>query len=213
MTCLIFDSDGTLVDSERLNCQALSTELALSGIHENPASLLESYRGWQLSAQLDDLQHRHDIALDNAFVGRFRDRAMEIFKAELLPIAEVVGALEQIPEQMCVASNGPPDKLQLALAVTGLQRFFGQSVFSAYVVGSFKPEPGLFLHAAEQMGHAVSDCIVVEDSAVGVEAAAAAGMSAILYNPDDLPIALPERAVEIASMAALPEVVATIARR
>lgn len=208
LTCLIFDSDGTLVDSERLNCQALAMELRLSGIDVSPASLLEDYRGWQLSKQLEDLQQRHRVTLDAAFVGRFRDRAMALFTAELVPIAGVVNALEQIPQPMCVASNGPVDKLQLALSVTGLQHFFGTSVYSAYSVGSFKPDPGLFLHAAAKMGCLPAECIVIEDSEVGIRAAAAAGMRAVLYNPENLPIALPDSAIEISCMTALPDVVA-----
>jgi HAD superfamily hydrolase (TIGR01509 family) len=208
---LIFDSDGTLVDSEFLNCQALSAELAQSGIDIGARELLERYRGWQLSLELDELQQQHGTSLDPGFVDRFRDRALAMFSEQLQPIAGIVGALEQLQQPMCVASNGPVEKLQLALSVTGLDRFFGKQVFSAYEVGIFKPDPGLFRHAADAMGFRPDDCIVIEDSEVGIKGADAAGMSSVLYNPERLPIPVSGRTLEIADMADLAETLQQIA--
>ena len=83
------------------------------------------------------------------------------------------------------ASSGPPAKISHALALTGLAPYFGERIFSAYTVGSWKPEPGLFLHAAAAMSFAPEHCVVVEDSPVGLQAAAAAGMRALHYAPDE----------------------------
>ena len=84
---------------------------------------------------------------------------------------------------MCVASSGPPEKIETALQVTGLRDYFGESIFSSYDINSWKPEPELFLHAAKEMGFAVNECAVVEDSLVGIQAARSANMHAILYDP------------------------------
>jgi len=54
--CLLFDSDGTLVDSEAINTEALSDELALYNIVEDKASLLTRYRGWQFKALLEGIR-------------------------------------------------------------------------------------------------------------------------------------------------------------
>ncbi len=203
MKCIIFDSDGTLVDSELLNCQALSAELGESGIDIGARELLDSYRGWQLSAELEELQQRHGVALDIAFVDRFRDRALALFTKQLQPIAGVAQALRQLSQPLCVASNGPAEKLRLALVVTALDQYFGDNVFSAYDVGIFKPDPGLFLYAANAMGYAPADCIVVEDSEVGIQAAHAAGMRSVFYNPEQLSFAVPDTAIEITTMDSL----------
>jgi len=61
--------------------------------------------------------------------------------------------------------------------------FFGDNIFSSYEIGSWKPEPGLFLHAANVMGFAPPRCVVVEDSEVGMQAATAAGMRSLQYTP------------------------------
>jgi beta-phosphoglucomutase-like phosphatase (HAD superfamily) len=63
--------------------------------------------------------------------------------------------------------------------MTGLLPFFDPHVFSAIQVAHGKPAPDLFLFAAERLGAAPEDCIVVEDSIPGVEAAVAAGMPVI----------------------------------
>ena len=69
-------------------------------------------------------------------------------------------------------SSGPPAKIQHSLRVTGLARFFGQRLFSSHVVRTWKPDPGLFLHAAGTLGFSPDQCVVVEDSEVGLAAAA-----------------------------------------
>jgi HAD superfamily hydrolase (TIGR01509 family) len=209
--CLLFDSDGTLVDSELLNCEAMSAELACSGIVEAADDLLHRYRGFMFSAVLDELQRRHNISLDAEFNQRFRQRAAEIFERRLEPIANIDKALQQLQNPMCVVSNGPESKLELALRVTRLNHHFEQ-VFSAYTVGSWKPDPGLFQHAARVMAFDAEHCIVIEDSRVGVEAASAAGMKSILYLPEpmDLGSIRPTRVID--SMKHLPEAVYEVQR-
>lgn len=61
---------------------------------------------------------------------------------------------------------------------------FGENVYSSYTVKSWKPDPGLFLHAAQAMGYEPKDCVVVEDSEIGIQAAQRAGMRAFWYTPD-----------------------------
>jgi beta-phosphoglucomutase-like phosphatase (HAD superfamily) len=78
-----------------------------------------------------------------------------------------------------VASSSPPDRIHLSLEVTGLIRFFEQRLFSASQVRDGKPAPDLFLLTAARSQADPAHCIVVEDSAPGIAAAAAAGMTPI----------------------------------
>ena len=52
---------------------------------------------------------------------------------------------------------------------------FKNNIFSSYDIGSWKPEPGIYLHAAKQMGFKVNECVVIEDSEAGIRAAKAGG--------------------------------------
>jgi beta-phosphoglucomutase-like phosphatase (HAD superfamily) len=77
-----------------------------------------------------------------------------------------------------VASSSLPERIALSLRVTGLSDLFDH-VFSASEVPRGKPAPDLFLHAANRMGVSPESCLVIEDSAAGVQAALAAGMRVI----------------------------------
>ncbi len=99
----------------------------------------------------------------------------------------IVSALEAIRASgtpICVASSGSVEKMSLTLGLTGLKTPFGGKLFSATMVSHGKPEPDLFLYAAEQMGQAPENCVVVEDSLLGVTAAMAAGMRVLAYAAD-----------------------------
>ncbi|EBA17561.1 HAD-superfamily hydrolase subfamily IA, variant 3 [Roseobacter sp. SK209-2-6] len=102
-------------------------------------------------------------------------------------------ALGGLHHPFCIASSGPPAKIRSALAKTGLENLIRDRLFSSYDIGSWKPDPGLFRHAAKAMGAFPADCIVVEDSAAGLKAARAAGMKALLFDPGNLHPEAPNR--------------------
>jgi beta-phosphoglucomutase-like phosphatase (HAD superfamily) len=78
-----------------------------------------------------------------------------------------------------IASSSSIDRLQLCLSVLGLEAEFGSHVFSADMVARGKPYPDIFLFAAGKLGASPDECLVIEDSASGIKAALAAGMTAI----------------------------------
>ncbi len=88
-------------------------------------------------------------------------------------------ALTWLRGPKCVASSSPFDRIRVSLESTDLIRFFEPNLFSANEVRNGKPAPDVFLHAAAKMHVEPSECVVVEDSAVGVAAAVAAGMKVV----------------------------------
>lgn len=178
---VIFDLDGTLVDSETL-CNQAFLDL-LPALTEPVETVVERYRGKKLADILQDIASRIGAPLPDQFEKLYRQRVAELFESDLKPVHGAADMLAGLEHPFCIASSGPPAKIAHALALTGLAPYFGDRIFSAYVVGSWKPEPGLFLHAAAAMGFAPANCVVVEDSPVGLQAAAAAGMRALHYVP------------------------------
>ena len=83
------------------------------------------------------------------------------FEAELQPVEGIHAALAEITLPFCVASNGPMSKIRHALGLTKLLNYFEGRIFSAYDVGSWKPDPDLFLHAAQTFGIAPGRCVVI----------------------------------------------------
>ena len=117
------------------------------------------------------------------FTERFRARTAEAFDAHLTEIPGVRRVLDTVEVPYCVASSAPLAKIRHTLGLTGLLPYFGDRIHSAYEVGSWKPDPGLFRHAARHAGVAPERCVVVEDSLPGVRAGVAAGMAVLGYAP------------------------------
>ena len=193
--CVIFDCDGTLVDSEYLCNIGLVIELNKIGIQENAEHLMAQFRGWKLAHIFECLGQKHGVVLDSVFEQQYRSTVAKLFETELRPIEGAKELLSQLNHPKCVASSGPMHKIRQALQVTNLIQFFDNNLFSAYEVGSWKPEPDLFLHAAAQMGFSPGECLVVEDSLVGIQAAQASRIPAIYYNPTQHYF-LPQKGVE-----------------
>ncbi|BAY22016.1 HAD-superfamily hydrolase subfamily IA, variant 3 [Calothrix sp. NIES-2100] len=102
--------------------------------------------------------------------------------------------LKTLEYPVCVASSAPMAKIRKALNVTNLSHYFGvdaerlavrHRLFSSYDIGSCKPEPGLFLYAANNMGFLPESCVFIEDSDVGIPAARSAGIYALKYSCDE----------------------------
>lgn len=181
MKCLIFDLDGTLVNSETLCNQAFLN--VLPELNASVEELIDMYRGKKLVTILKDIELRIDHQLPSNFEAIYRREVTKLFDRHLQPTTGTAEALSTLDNPKCIASSGPLIKIKHSLSLTGLHTFFGVNTFSSYEIQSWKPEPGLFLHAAEIMGFYPSDCIVIEDSRVGLDAADAAGMQSIHYDP------------------------------
>jgi HAD superfamily hydrolase (TIGR01509 family) len=179
--CAIFDLDGTLVDSEML-CNRAFLDL-LPELSETVESLVQANRGKKLASILARIERVLEKALPADFEERYRARVASLFDSELTVVSGVREMLEAVGFAKCVASSGPPHKIRQALKVAGIAEHFGDRLFSSYEVGLWKPDPGLFLHAANAMGFAPSQCVVIEDSEVGVSAGIAAGMRVFQFLP------------------------------
>ena len=182
LKCVIFDLDGTLVDSEPLGFRALKA--MLPDLTMSVDDLTGQFRGQKLALVLAEIEARLGRRLPPGFEQAYRARAEAVFVSELRAFPGVHEALATLPWSKCIASSGPRAKIVRSLALTDLSPYFAGNIFSAYEVGAWKPDPGLFLHAAAAMNVRPDQCVVVEDSDVGMAAAAAADMRAIRFRHD-----------------------------
>ena len=177
IAAVIFDCDGTLVDSEPIGLAAIAEEARTVDADVPLDDMLHALKGQSMAHCLHAIAQRLGRALPADFEQRVRERMARAFRERLQPIPGAMPLLQQLHIPYCVASNGPRQKMELTLAVTGLLPLLEGRLFSAYEVGSFKPDPGLFLHAARTLGVEPERCAVVEDSLAGIEAGIAAGMT------------------------------------
>ena len=205
---VIFDCDGTLVDSEVPGMDVLHALACAQGVVLTREEAHRRFRGVRMAdivswitAQLPP----QDADFEAHFTRRVRADMAARFARGLSPMPGALALLQGLRIPCCVATNGPREKVEQTLALTGLRQFFGERVFTAYEVGSFKPDPGLFLHAAASMGCVPSACAVVEDSEAGLRAGIAAGMQVFaLMDAGDVPDGLRARVTCIGSLAELP---------
>ena len=180
---IIFDCDGTLVDSEYLNNKATADVLAALGLPQYDTDYcLRHFAGKGMGEMAAVILDETGVILPDDFIGRYMALVHARMPNELHAIPGVEAALIRLEGDcaMCVASNGERSNVLRSLRLTGLDRYFTDDcVFTKDMVPNPKPAPDLFLCAARRMGAAPSRCIVVEDSVTGTTAGVAAGMEVI----------------------------------
>lgn len=182
MPLLIFDCDGVLVDSELIANAVLAELITSLGHPTTTEDSIRTYTGRSLKDVLATAERLLGRPIPQDTGDAYGRRLFERFRGELIAVEGVQAAIDALPYRRCVASSSAPERLMLALEVTGLAPLFGTSVFSAVQVSRGKPAPDLFLFAARAMDEPPEDCIVIEDSPLGVEAAIAAGMRVIGFT-------------------------------
>lgn len=173
---VIFDCDGVLVDSEMLSANVLMKQLSEIDIHLTFNEFRDDFLGRGFAAATARLKDRLGKSVPEDFQAQYFARLLKSFATDLRPMAGVEKVLQSIRTNHCVASSSIPPRLDFALHICGLEKYFGPHVYSAVLVKNAKPAPDLFLHAARAHGTDPSRCLVIEDSEMGILAAHAAGM-------------------------------------
>ena len=181
---IIFDCDGILVDSEKIANQVFIEQVKELGVHLDEEEAWEHFPGTSLASCIAYVENHYAARLPEDFEPEYRVRTKEAFKRFLKPIPGIADALAKITQKKCVASNGPAYMVEFNLKNTGLLSYFKDRIFSAHDIKKWKPDPALFLHAADTCGFGVERTIVVEDSPAGITGANAAGMQVFAYIPN-----------------------------
>jgi HAD superfamily hydrolase (TIGR01509 family) len=177
---VIFDCDGVLVDSERIAIRTESRILNELGWPLTEAEVVELFVGRSSVYMQSVVEERIGRPVD--WRGEFERRVRDACERELVPVEGVLAALEAIDVPSCVASSSGHSMLDFKLGLTGLAERFAGRIFSADDVAHGKPDPAVFLFAAETIGVRPDRCAVIEDSVSGVEAGLAAGMTVFAFS-------------------------------
>jgi HAD superfamily hydrolase (TIGR01509 family) len=180
---LIFDCDGVLVDSETLSVKTIVQILEKLSIKAKEEEIAFFFKGAKLDLIFNDIARHFCIKLERDFQEHFHSLFEEKLNSELKAISGIAEILDTISQPKCVASSAPRDKIIKVLKKTGLSNYFGDFLYSSFDINSWKPDPDIFLYAASSMGFHPSDCIVIEDTLAGVQAAKRAGMTVLGFSP------------------------------
>jgi HAD superfamily hydrolase (TIGR01509 family) len=177
MTAVIFDCDGTLVDSEPLARSAWERALLPYGYTVTEADV-ESCVG--LAFPRVHAYFAERVALPGAeeMWTAFSAELFTLIDTELVPFDDAIAAARELRSRgvpVAVASSSPRERLHRTLGRAGLLDAFDVTVAGDEVAHG-KPAPDMFLLAAERLGVDAASCVVIEDSPPGVQAGVAAGM-------------------------------------
>ena len=179
----IFDCDGTLADSMPLHLRAWNAGLAAANApFELDGQAFMSVAGMALRHTVEHWNETHRLQIDVDTVIEAKNAYFEAHMEEISAIEEVAAfacSCRDAGAAVSVASGGNGKDVLEILRIIGLADVF-EIVVTADDVARGKPAPDLFLLAAEKMGIAPTDCLVLEDSLLGIEAADACGMDSVL---------------------------------
>ncbi|HBV77367.1 MULTISPECIES: HAD-IA family hydrolase [Vibrio] len=187
--CVIFDCDGTLVDSERLSCQALVQVFASYGAEICFDECMAHFQGGKMFDVLKETSNRAGLTIPmDILEPKYRQCMRQLFDEKLKPVSSALETVQYLIDKgiaVCVASNGSTNKMEHSLALTGMLPLFKNKIFSAFDINSWKPEPDLLMYTAMQMGFLIEECLFVDDTENGVWAGINANIKTIHYCPNN----------------------------
>ena len=178
---VIFDCDGTLIESEQSNNSAVSLSLAELGYNNYDVnSCIKRFRGKSLIDIVNIVNSENEQAIN-------QEKFIELIRAKSLyanyhmePVKNAITVLERLSLPKCVASNGDRNCILKYLDQLDMLKYFGiENIFTKEQVAHPKPAPDMFLLASETFQISPENSVVIEDSETGIHAAKAANMIAI----------------------------------
>lgn len=208
---VLFDCDGVLVDSEPLTEAVLIANLAHHGLVVEAKDLSNLLLGGTMKS-LGDAARGLGAVLPADWLDEIYSQMFDRLRAGtplIAGVTDVLDALEQRDIPFAIGSNGPMDKMRITLGQNNLWDRFGPHIYSAHEHGAPKPAPDLYLLAAEALGQAPEDCVVIDDSPAGCRGGIAAGCRTLGFAETTNPA--PLRTLGIETVGSMREVLERLA--
>jgi len=214
MTAVLFDMDGVVVNSEDFWVDFQREEILPATVPDTDVAVAET-SGMNFREIYDYLEAEYGTAISREeFIQRFNAAAEEIYteRAALLDgFHDLLAELDARGVPTALVSSSPHDWIGMVLEQFALEDSFDRVISADDIDAASKPEPDVFEYAAGELGVPAADCVAVEDSANGIEAAARADMTVVAYRIDahgdidrsgadvivDSPAALRKRVLEV----------------
>jgi len=183
---VIFDMDGVLVNSEPLYVEVEQTNFRQLGL-EISEDEHQTYQGTATDRMWELIKERHGVEQPVKDLVKMTNNLITPYfnsleKMEAMPgVEKLIKKLKEKGIPLALASSSYADVIEIILQKTGLKKYF-DVVVDSQLAGASKPEPEIFLLAAQKLGVQPEKCIVIEDSTNGIKAAKAAGMFCIAFS-------------------------------
>lgn len=186
IAAVLFDCDGVLVDSEPATFALLQEDFAAQGLHLSIPEMERLFIGGTIEGV-----RQQAVTMGAPFPADWTDHFYTRLDARLragtalMPgVPALLDRLDAAGIPYAVGSNGRMAKMEETLGQhPAIRARLEGRMFSGQAMGTPKPAPDLYLHCARVLGVPPEACVVIEDSATGARAAAAAGMRCLGYAP------------------------------
>ena len=181
----IFDLDGTLIDTYQAHHAAWHSTCASHGIDLTPEMFAWSFgrtnpsiirRFWADHGRPEPTEEDMEIVAEEKETA-FRAEMMRDFPA-MPGVPDLLNELRENGFRIAIGTSAPQGNLELAVGLLGIADLLDASVCGGEVTNG-KPDPEVFVLAAQRLGIPASGCVVVEDAGAGIDAAHAGGMAAV----------------------------------
>jgi HAD superfamily hydrolase (TIGR01509 family) len=179
---IIYDCDGTLIDSEHIAGSACAAALTRIGWPITMREFNARFNGVPDKETWAIIRSELPFELPEGLNDAINAEIYRRYEMELKSVPGVVQAVQAIEGKRAVASSTGLVRLKANLDFTNLSPLFGEHIYSASQVARGKPAPDVFLYAASQIGLDPARALVIEDSVAGVIAARRAGMRVIGFT-------------------------------
>jgi len=195
---IIFDLDGTIADNGTLWKDATQNLLTIRGIKisdQEMAKIDEQLCGIGMLGSCSFLKEKFKLKEPiEQLIAEKKQQASALYAQNLRFISGFEQFYKKVAEyklKTAVATSSARETLVTAKTELKLDRFFGSHIYDIALVGNkAKPDPAVYLYAAEKIGIAPKDCFAIEDSPVGITAAQQAGIFCIGINTAGIPQAI-----------------------
>jgi HAD superfamily hydrolase (TIGR01509 family) len=198
---ILWDMDGVLADTSQLHFETWERILGEQGI---PFDRQKFHLIYGLKNR-DLLPYLTDRTMEPEWVEWIADRKELAFRQSLhgylFPLPGVVEWLQRfntLGYRQAVASSAPPENVEVLVDELGIRKYFDALVTPGDLPG--KPDPAVFLLAASLLNLPAQNCVVIEDSIPGIEAARLAGMRCIAVTTTNPPYALTQADIVVRTM-------------
>lgn len=192
---IIFDLDGTIVDNGNIWKKATKEILNIRGIKLSDQEIEimdQQLCGIGMQSSCSFLKKKFALKDSvQSLIEEKRKKASMLYSENLnfVPgFQQFHKKISAINLKTAIATSSARETLDTAKNQLKLDRFFGSHIYDITLVGNrAKPDPAVYLYAAQQIGVAPADCFAIEDSPVGITAAQQAGMFCIGINTAGMP--------------------------
>jgi len=179
---IIWDFDGVIADTDSVWMKMFYQKVVNEKNYQGSFKEFYYMCGGMSVFTIKNTFAKIGIELDMEFFGQIRDVFTDMMDKNFPLVKNADKVIKGITKAQCLATGTPASRIAWKVGLSNLSDVFtDKNSFSSDFVEKGKPAPDIFLYAAEKMGFTPEECVVVEDSFVGLEAAINANMMPIAF--------------------------------